>query len=248
MKKHRRRDVYICIIIIALLIVIFILAEVITHVTSTKVDTTEGMEIIKKAESADIKTIETKIQQLEAKQNTQEDTRSPKEIFSSAVVMGDSITEGFTEYDVLNASSVVSKIGVELDELDEQIEQVVKLNPQVIFLAYGMNDIIATQGDTEEFIEQYSVLLDKLEEELPDTKIFVNSIFPVQEQEIEKEPAFKNLEEYNQDLSKLCDEQQIAYIDNTQLVSSQYYEEDGVHFKPEFYPIWADRMAEVASL
>ena len=162
--------------------------------------------------------------------------------------MGDSITEGFTEYDVLNASSVVSKIGVELDELDEQIEQVVKLNPQVIFLAYGMNDIIATQGDTEEFIEQYSVLLDKLEEELPDTKIFVNSIFPVQEQEIEKEPAFKNLEEYNQDLSKLCDEQQIAYIDNTQLVSSQYYEEDGVHFKPEFYPIWADRMAEVASL
>ena len=58
----------------------------------------------------------------------------------------------------------------------------------------------------------------------------------------------KNLEEYNQDLSKLCDEQQIAYIDNTQLVSSQYYEEDGVHFKPEVYPIWADRMAEVASL
>lgn len=248
MKKHRRRGVYICIAIIALLIVIFILAEVITHVTSTKVDTTEGMEIIKEAESADIKTIETKIQQLEAKQNTQEDTRSPKEIFSSAVVMGDSITEGFTEYDVLNASSVVSKIGVELDELDEQIEQVVKLNPQVIFLAYGMNDIIATQGDTEEFIEQYSALLDKLEEKLPDTKIFVNSIFPVQEQEIEKEPAFKNLEEYNQALSKLCDERQIAYIDNTKLVSPEYYEEDGVHFKPEFYPVWAARMAEVASL
>ena len=29
-----------------------------------------------------------------------------------AVVVGDSITEGFAEYDVLNASSVVAQIGV----------------------------------------------------------------------------------------------------------------------------------------
>ena len=48
--------------------------------------------------------------------------------------MGDSITEGFSEYDVLNASSVVSKIGVHLNELDEQVQQVKELDPQVIFL------------------------------------------------------------------------------------------------------------------
>ena len=30
--------------------------------------------------------------------------------------MGDSISEAFTEYDLLNASSVVAKIGVELDQ------------------------------------------------------------------------------------------------------------------------------------
>ena len=41
--------------------------------------------------------------------------------------MGDSITEGFTEYDILNTSSVVAKIGVHLDELDEQIKQVKKI-------------------------------------------------------------------------------------------------------------------------
>lgn len=248
MKKHGNKSVYISSAIIACLLFIFILMEVITHVTATKTDTAEGIEIIKKAESADMKTIETKIAQMEAKENAEEDTRSPKEIFSSAVVMGDSIAEGFTEYDVLNASSVISKIGVELDELDEQIDQVVKLNPQVIFLAYGMNDIIATQGDTKEFVKQYTDLLGKLEKKLPDTKIFVNSIFPVQKQEIEREPAFKDLEKYNEALSDLCDEKQLAYIDNTTLVSDRYYEADGVHFMPEFYPIWASHMAEVASL
>ncbi len=33
----------------------------------------------------------------------------------------------------LNASSVVAKIGVELDELDDQIKTVADINPQVIF-------------------------------------------------------------------------------------------------------------------
>ena len=27
-----------------------------------------------------------------------------------------------------------------------------------------------------------------------------------------------------------------------------YYEEDGIHFKANFYPIWAEKMAEVATL
>ena len=26
-------------------------------------------------------------------------------------------------------------------------------------------------------------------------------------------------------------------------MEEQYYEEDGIHFKAEFYPVWADRMA-----
>lgn len=248
MKKYTKKGVYIGIAAVAALLVIFVLVEVVTRVTAGKTDTAEGIEIIQKAESADIKTIETKIQQLEAKETSEDDTRSAKEIFSSAVVMGDSITEGFLDYDVLNASSVVSKVGVELDELEEEVDRVAELNPQVIFLSYGMNDIIATQGDTDTFIKQYEALLDALGEKVPDAKIFVNSIFPVQEQEIEREPVFAKLGDYNQALAEMCDDRQIAFIDNTELISADYYEQDGVHFKPEFYPIWASHMAEVAAL
>ena len=198
--------------------------------------------------SDDIATIEQKISQLEQQDGGDDTDRSCKEKFASSVVMGDSITEGFSEYDVLNASSVVSKIGVHLNELDEQVQQVKELDPQVIFLAYGMNDVISTAGDTDQFLEEYETLVDQLREEVPNAHIYVNSIFPVTDSAVKKEPELAQISEYNTALKGMCDEMQVGFIDNTELVEDQYYEEDGVHFRAEFYPIWAERMAEVAAL
>ena len=91
-------------------------------------------------------------------------------------------------------------------------------------------------------------MLTQLKEEVPDAHIFVNSIFPVQEKAIEEEPLLAKIPDYNEALKELCDSQTVAFIDNTSLVEEQYYEQDGVHFKADFYPIWAQRMAEVAAL
>lgn len=232
----------------AVLILLVILAAWgIRQLVTPKVDTEQGLSYIRAAESEDITTIEQKINQLE-RQDGGEDSRSYKEKFASSIVMGDSIAEGFSEYDVLNASSVVSKIGVHLYELEEQVQQAADLNPQVIFLALGMNDVIATAGDTDQFLEQYEAVVAQLREAVPNAHIYVNSIFPVQDSAIEKEPELAQISEYNTVLRQMCDDLQLGFIDNTDLVQDQYYEEDGVHFKAEFYPLWADRMAEVAAL
>lgn len=237
------------ILVVVVLIVGIMIAEGISGMKKKKTDTSEGLKIIEQAESADVTAIETKIGQLEAKDSKgQEDTRSLKEIFGSAVVMGDSISEGFIEFDILNTSSVISKIGVELDELDEQVEQLVKVNPQVVFLTFGANDILATKGDEKAYIEQYKALIEEIQTKLPETKIFINSIFPVQKWRVEEEPLFEHIDAYNQALGEMCDKLQIAYVDNTELVSERYYESDGMHFKSDFYPIWARRMAEFAAL
>lgn len=220
----------------------------VTRFTSSGADTEEGIAYIKAAEAEDITVIEQKIAQLESQDGQEEDTRSAKEKFASSVVMGDSITEGLVEYDVLSVSSVVSKIGVHLDELDDQVAQVKELNPQVIFLTFGMNDVIEDGGDTVQFRSDYEALVKQIQEEVPDAHIFVNSIFPVLDSAVENEPALGRISEYNTVLSEMCTKLQIGFIDNTELVSDQYYEEDGIHFKAEFYPLWADRMAEVASL
>ena len=245
--RKRKRLLLIGACALVLILLVILAVQGIRRLTSPRVDTEQGVEYIKAAESEDIATIEQKISQLE-QQDGGEDARSYKEKFASSVVMGDSITEGFSEYDVLNASSVVSKIGVHLDELEEQVQQVKELDPQVIFLAYGMNDVISTAGDTDQFLEEYETLVDQLREEVPNAHIYVNSIFPVTDSAVKKEPELAQISEYNTALKGMCDEMQVGFIDNTELVEDQYYEEDGVHFKAEFYPIWAERMAEVAAL
>ena len=211
-------------------------------------DTSAGVEYIKKEESGDISAIEAKIDLLEKQDAGEGDERSIKEKFSGAVVVGDSITQGFTEYDVLNASSVAAEIGVHLTQMEGLIAKVKELSPGIIFLALGSNDVMATNGDTEKFISQYQELINQFQKEVPDAHIFVNAIFPVQDKAIEKEPELKDIAEYNSALKELCDSKTIGFIVNTEIVSEEYFEQDGVHFIASFYPIWAERMAEVASL
>ena len=223
----------------ALVITVILLAvQGVSNLTKKPVDTSEGIAYIKGKESADAKTIEQKINQLEKKDGTGDssDTRSMKERFSGAVVMGDSIAASFTEYDVLNTSSVVAKIGIHFSELDDQIEQAKQLDPQIVFLAYGMNDVTKTNGDVDKFIKDYSDVIKKIQKAMPDAHIFVNAVFPVQESAVEKEPALANIADYNEKLEAMCEKKQIGYIDNSDIIEDEYYEEDGIHFKADFYP------------
>ena len=183
MKRQKKKHVIIGAGAVAVLAAVTLIAEGISYFSAETVDTKEGLAIIKAAEKENVKDIEKKINKLDAKDKLESQEASGeinyKSLFSSSVVMGDSISEAFTEYDLLNASSVVAKIGVELDELDDQIKTVADINPQVIFLSYGMNDVIATNGDTDLFIKEYKAVIDQLRKKLPDTTLYVNSIFPV---------------------------------------------------------------------
>lgn len=230
-----------------LLIVLVLIIRAVGGLLAGKADVSAGVEYIRQEESGDIASIEEKIRLLEEKDG-EEDTRSIKEKFNRAVILGDSIAEGFVEYDVLNASSVVAEIGVHIYEMDDQIQKTKELSPRIVFLSLGMNDVIATNGDTEEFIEQYTDLVSKIKKEVPDAHIFVNGLFPAQEKAVEEEPALGKIEDYNSALKEMCDELKIGFIDCTDLVEEQYYEEDGIHFKAAFYPLWAEQMAEVATL
>ena len=146
-----------------MLILLGVVIHGVKQFTAENADTKKGIEYIQSKENEEVKVIEQKIASLEAKDPASGDTeRSLKDRFSGAVVMGDSISSGFSEYDVLNASSVVAKRGIQLEGLDEQISQAKKLNPQVVFLSYGMNDVIATDGDTEAFIKKYAAVIESI--------------------------------------------------------------------------------------
>lgn len=247
-KRRTKRRIVLGVCIVAAVAVLIFIIHGVRGLLHRGADTSAGVEYIEKEEAGDITAIEEKISLLEKQDGSGEDGRSIKEKFAGAVVLGDSVAEGFAEYDILNASSVAAKIGVHLDELNEQISKVKELSPGILFLYLGMNDVTATNGDVDRFVSEYKSVLTQLKEEVPDAHIFVNSIFPVQEKALEGEPLLEKIPEYNDALKELCDSQTVAFIDNTDLVSEQYYEQDGIHFKADFYPIWAEHMAEVASL
>ena len=247
-KRRTKRRIVLGVCIVAAVAVLIFTIQGVRGLLHRGADTSAGVEYIEKEEAGDITAIEEKISLLEKQDGSGEDGRSIKEKFAGAVVLGDSVAEGFAEYDILNASSVAAEIGVHLDELDEQISKVKELSPSILFLYLGMNDVAATNGDVERFVSEYKSVLTQIKEEVPDAHIFVNSIFPVQEKALEEEPLLEKIPEYNDALKELCDSQTVAFIDNTDLVSEQYYEQDGIHFKADFYPVWAEHMAEVASL
>ena len=243
-------------ILLGLAAAVVILAVLIVHgvrnVLHQETDTSAGLEYIRQEEAGSVAEIEDKINLLEQQERStaedSEDTRSVKEKFSGAVVIGDSVAQGFSEYDILNTSSVVSKIGVHLYEADELVTRAEALSPGKVFLALGRNDLAATEGDVDEFISQYTDVLDQIANDLPDANVFVNSIFPVQDSAIEDDPYLADIADYNTALKELCDSRSIGFIDNTDLVEDQYFEPDGQHFRADFYPIWAEHMAEVAAL
>ena len=148
----------------------------------------------------------------------------------------------------LDTSKVVAEKGMHLDQTGDLIRTAAELKPEVLFLALGLNDISGTDGDTDAFIEKYIAVLAYVREQMPDAVLYINCVLPVSAQKEEEEPVYAKIPDYNTALKAMCDEEGITFIDNTEIVKDEYYEQDGEHMKAEYYPIWAEHMAEVAGI
>ena len=102
--------------------------------------------------------------------------------------------------------------------------------------------------ETDAFIEKYKAVLANVREQMPDAVLYINCVLPVSAQKEEEEPVYAKIPDYNTALKAMCDEEGITFIDNTEIVKDEYYEQDGEHMKAEYYPIWAEHMAEVAGI
>lgn len=247
MNGRRQRRTIMIMGVIVLLLAALILIRGFRGMTVKKENHSQGLEVIREQESADVQEIENKIQKQENKKPSGEE-KPLDELFAESVVMGDSITLGLTEYEVLNTSNVLAKIGATVTTSEKYLDMAETLHPQVIFLAYGNNDLQETDGDSKVFKKNYEKFIQELQSRLPDAVILVNGIFPVLSAAAEEEPTYEYIEEFNEVLQELCEEYELSYIDNSSLLSRSDYASDGVHFQPEFYQIWAEHMAEEAAL
>lgn len=211
------------------------------------VSTKDGITEIKKLESKNVIELEKKIDDMRKESL---ENRDFKTIFSNSVIMGDSISEGLIEYQILNKSSVVAVKARNTKTAMKDIKTTVNLKPVNVFLTYGMNDILYFNGDVEQFINQYKKMISEIKNKLPQTNIYITGILPVQQKAIAKHKVFSKLDKFNEALEIMCKENKIVFIETNNLLNedSKFYEADGIHMKFGFYSIWLNELAKAANL
>lgn len=211
----------------------------------------EGVKALRELESVSVLEVQKDIDSIKTKgSNKLEDYDSENvdynNIFNSSVIMGDSRAEGLIEYDILSSSSVIAKKGRTTLKAMDDVSTVVDLAPSNIIMTYGMNDL-TMYNNPSDFIKSYEKLIKDVQNNLPQSKIYITSIFPVQEKAIRKNSKFNNLEKFNIELKNMCANLGIKFIDVGSL-DSKYYEPDGIHFKLNAYPTWLNSIAKGANL
>ncbi len=256
-KKSEERDVVLRLAVTAMLIWMVIGGIVFAvGVMNPREDPRKGLAKLTKMEEADTAEIDAQIKELEEAERAADEAwanRTVSEKFANSYVLGDSIAQGLYENQALEKSFVTAErdTGVcetEVSMINNHVSRAVEIGPQVLFLAYGLNDIKAASGDAQLFGAAYRRVLEELKESLPDTKIYVNSILPVTKEAVEEDGLYGNIPDYNRKLMEICEEEGVTFIDNGSLVKDEYYTEDGIHMASEYYGEWVNHMAEAAEL
>lgn len=243
---------------VILAVIVFVVGVIIVAVrlSNPQKDTTKGTKILAAMDQADVSKVNKKIKKLEdeeRKAQQEADDRPASEKFADTLVIGDSITQGLYQYGVLDQANVQADRGTGVsdgdnDKLAEHIAKAKEMKPSALFLAYGMNDIGTLNGDADSFVKAYKTVIKDLKKALPDTKIYVNSVLPAAQSAIDQNAVYEKVPEFNEKLKKLCEKEDVTFIDNTDLVKQEYYASDGIHMSPAYYKEWVNHMAEVAEL
>ncbi len=131
---------------------------------------------------------------------------------------------------------------------EEYMDDLAEKKPDNIFIMLGSDDMLMPVDDPKElFRNDLTKFINKIKEESPDSKIYIQSITPVTQEALELESRYERIEDYNELLKDLADELSVNYVDIGALAkeNSDLFAEDGVHFKKEFYQLWLNKLSEL---
>lgn len=167
-----------------------------------------------------------------------------------AAVVGDSVVNAILEYDLLDKSKVFAKIGISVKSADEVIEHMEAVQPGIVFLAFGLNDMELYRDNVERFINDYTACIEKIKKAVPMAKIYVCAITPVTESALKRTPDYTNRDAYNAALKEMCKTQSIDFLDASFILEQnpKLFDEDGIHPKKSYYPKWLTFLADMAGV
>lgn len=212
----------------------------------------KGVAYLKQLETKDMEAVEGAVKKVRKEAQAEAIANGELSVwaqFSDYVVYGDSRSVGFTFYEFLDSQRVLAEAGRTIGDIPEYVNVMKTLNPSYLFLCTGINDI-AFWKTPEEYVAEYEEKMQILRKELPDTQIYINSIFPAKDPAFEKSERWREIPEYNEALKAWCEEKGYFFIDNTEVFEehNDLYDVDGIHFQKAFYEFWAiNILAEIDS-
>lgn len=159
-----------------------------------------------------------------------------RKVFKNVYIVGDSLMNGLEAYNILNSNHLITQVSASLYHLDDNVKKIIKLNPPVLILHYGVNMIATEKKYLNSYISMYSGIIKELKKALPDTRIIVSGIFPV-DRDIAKAKRFGMIGEYNKSLKGMCKKLGVEYMDSSSVLKAhpECYGGDGIHLSKAFY-------------
>lgn len=170
--------------------------------------------------------------------------------YEDCILLGDSMAESILDFRLLRKNNVIAKRGRCIDMIDEDIEKIYILEPKILYMEFGKNDILHFHKEVTTFIRIYIQKIRKIKEYLPEVQIYINSIIPMHSDVMEKIGGTEVLYAFNEGLRNMCEDLQLTFVDNSGLMNwtDDDYEFDGIHPKYPYYAKWLKHMAQAAGV
>ena len=220
-------------------------------VKSEETDLSKGNEIIKELSGYDVKKAQKNVQTAEQIRNDRfgnylkvesvlngldNGTTTYKKVFKNVCIVGDSLMDGLEAYGILNSNNLITQVSASLYHLSSNVRKIIRMNPPVLILHYGVNMISTEQRHLNNYVNMYTDLVKQIKNSLPDTRIIISGIFPVN-RDIAKARRFGMIDEYNKNLRAMCEKLDIEYMDSSSVLKAhpECYGRDGIHLSKAFY-------------
>tara|TARA_A100001035_G_C27761916_1_gene491672 strand:+ start:839 stop:1537 length:699 start_codon:yes stop_codon:yes gene_type:complete len=167
--------------------------------------------------------------------------------FNQIVFLGNSITEGGKDWNEKFGIVGISNRGISGDSTDgviARLNEIIHFSPKAIFLLIGINDIYNELTPSTDYIANNILkIIKRINQELPETKIFLQTILPV-EKEVYKEKIIA----VNGIIKSFVSQSKFEIIDlysifvNDEGKMKQELSYDGVHLNDKGYSVWVDHI------
>ena len=179
--------------------------------------------------------------------------------FDDALFIGDSRTVGLRDYtDLSDHGDFYCETSLTIHKVMEEdfggkgtIEDALKNKDYgKIYLMVGINEL--GRGTTEDYMEAYTEVVDKLRELEPDAKIFVQAVMRVSGEKSSADAIFNNnnINARNNAIATLADNRNIFYIDVNEAVCdeegnlNEEYTHDKIHLLGMYNELWKGFLME----